>query len=45
MSAFYIVAWGILGLINLCGKQVSKFSYALTWIMLMVVLIFDYFGV
>lgn len=45
MSAFYIVAWGIVGLINLCGEQVSKFSYALTWIMLMVTLIFYHFGV
>ena len=45
MDKFYIAAWGIIGLITLCGKQVSKFTYALTWIMLMVTMVFYYYGV
>ena len=43
--AFHCIAWGLIGIINLCSKQVSKFNYALTWIMLMVTMVFYYYGV
>ena len=45
MDAFHVITWGLIGIINLCGERVSKFSYALMWIMLMCVLTFNYFGV
>ena len=44
-TAFHCIAWGLIGIINLCGERVSKFQYTMMWIMLMLVLIFDYFGV
>ena len=45
VNAFIVITWGLIGIINLCGEHVSKFAYALMWIMLMLTLIFNYFGV
>lgn len=45
MRIILVAAWGILGGINLCGKQVSKFDYALVWSLLMVNLIGNCLGV
>lgn len=39
LCLFNVIMWGISGIINLSCKEVSKYSYALTWIVLMILLV------
>ena len=45
MELALVIVWGISGILNLCCKEVSKFSYGLMWVMLMFCLIQDMLGV
>ena len=44
MKIFYLIAWTIIGILNLCDGHVSTFQYAMAWIMLMGYLILDCVG-
>jgi hypothetical protein len=41
LSLFNVIIWAIAGAMNLSCKEVSKYSYAMTWVVLMVYLICD----
>lgn len=45
MDIFLVILWTIAGILTLCCKQVSKLSYAVTWIVLMSFLIMEAMGV
>lgn len=44
MDVFLIILWAINGVLNLCCKQITKLSYFLAWICLMVYLIVNAIG-
>lgn len=39
-----IIVWGISGIINLSCKEIDKFNYFLTWVILMFYLVAYYYG-
>lgn len=41
MAVVIVICWLIVGVINLCSDHVSKLSYTLMWVMLMLKLIED----
>lgn len=41
LSLFNVIIWAIAGALNLAGKEINKFSYAMMWIVLMLNLIVD----
>ena len=41
---FLIVLWGLTGVLNLTQKNVSRTSYLVTWLVLMMELIANYIG-
>ena len=45
MELFLVIAWSVIGVIAMCGKQVSTLTYCMTWLMLMLYLIKDMVGV
>ena len=45
MAVFIVVCWLIAGVINLCSDSISKLSYTLMWVTLMLYLMADMVGV
>lgn len=39
LSLFNVIIWAIAGILNLSCKEISKFSYAIMWVVLMMYLI------
>lgn len=39
LAIFNVILWAAIGVINLSGKEISKFSYGLMWSLLMVHLV------
>lgn len=43
LNLFNVIIWAIAGIVNLSCKEVSKFSYAITWAILTLFLIIECF--
>lgn len=39
LAIFNVILWAAVGVVNLSGKQISKFSYGMVWTLLMIHLI------
>lgn len=39
LALFNVIIWTVCGVINLASKEISKFSYGIMWIVLMMYLV------